>query len=229
MGESDKLPGEGPMRYDFDTHARYLEAAWDALGVDDDAVLVIHDWGSALGFDWANRHRDKVAAIAYMEAIVAPIPSWDDFSEAAIPIFQALRSDAGEDMILQKNVFVERILPGSILRNMSGEEMNYYRAPFATPGEDRRPTLDWPRQIPIGGEPPEVTARVQAYSDWLSGADLPKLFINAEPGAILTGAVRDICRSWPNQTEVTVAGSHFIQEDSPDEIAAAVREFIARI
>lgn len=229
MGESDKLPGEGPMRYDFDTHARYLEAAWDALGVDDDAVLVIHDWGSALGFDWANRHRDKVAAIAYMEAIVAPIPSWDDFSEAAIPIFQALRSDAGEDMILQKNVFVERILPGSILRNLSEEEMNHYRAPFATPGEDRRPTLDWPRQIPIGGEPPEVTARVQAYSDWLAGADLPKLFINAEPGAILTGAVRDICRSWPNQTEVTVAGSHFIQEDSPDEIAAAVREFIARI
>jgi haloalkane dehalogenase len=226
MGESDKLPGDGPMRYGFDTHARYLEGAWDALGVDGDVVLVIHDWGSALGFDWANRHRDRVAGIAYMEAIVAPIPSWDDFSEAAVPIFKALRSEAGEEMILEKNVFVERILPGSILRRMTEPEMDCYRAPFATPGEDRRPMLDWPRQIPIGGEPPEVTARVQAYSDWLAAADLPKLFINAEPGAILTGKVRELCRAWPNQTEVTVAGSHFIQEDSPDEIAAAVRKFV---
>lgn len=165
MGESDKLPGAGPMRYSFDTHARYLAGAWDALGVGDDAVLVIHDWGSALGFDWANRNRKRVAGIAYMEAIVAPIPGWEDFSEAAVPIFQALRSPAGEEMILEKNVFVERILPGSILRMMTDAEMDHYRAPFAEPGEDRRPTLDWPRQIPIGGEPPEVVERVQAYSD----------------------------------------------------------------
>lgn len=226
MGESDKLPGNGPMRYDFDTHARFLEGAWEALGVGGDVVLVIHDWGSALGFDWAKRHRDRVAGIAYMEAIVTPIPGWEDFSESAVPIFQALRGPAGEAMILEKNVFVERILPGSVLREMTDVEMDHYRAPFATPGEDRRPTLDWPRQIPIAGEPPEVAERVQAYADWLSVTEVPKFFINAEPGAILTGRLREICRAWPNQTEVTVAGSHFIQEDSPDEIAAALRRFV---
>ena len=229
MGDSDKLPGTGPMRYAFDVHSEYLDAAWDALGVERDAVLVLHDWGSALGFDWAYRHPDRVAGIAYMEAVVQPVASWDDWPEAARNIFQALRSPAGEELVLEKNIFVERILPASILRDLTEDEMAAYIHPFGHAGEDRRPTLDWPRQIPIAGEPPEVVARVSRYADWLATSDLPKLFINADPGSILTGAPREFCRSWPNQTEVTVKGAHFIQEDSPDEIAAALREFVRNL
>jgi haloalkane dehalogenase len=226
MGHSDKLPDSGHMRYDFATHSRMLDGAFDALGVGDDVVLVLHDWGSALGFDWARRHAQRVQGIAYMESIVRPIPAWEAFPENARNIFQALRSPAGESLILDKNLFVERILPASILRDLTEVEMTQYRAPFADAGEARRPTLDWPRQIPIAGEPPEILARVQAYADWLSTSEVPKLFVNAEPGSILTGELRDFCRTWPNQTEITVAGSHFIQEDSPDEIAAGLRLFV---
>jgi haloalkane dehalogenase len=227
MGGSEKLPDSGPGRYSVAEHARHLEAAWDALGVTGDAVLVLHDWGSALGFDWARRHPDRVRGLAYMEAIVRPIPGWQDWPENARPIFQALRSEAGEQMILDKNVFVERILPASVLRGLTEEEMTHYRAPFAEPGEGRRPTLDFPREIPIAGEPPEVAEMVSAYADWLSVTDTPKLFVNAEPGSILTGPQRDFCRGFPNQTEVTVPGSHFIQEDSPEQIAEALRAFIS--
>lgn len=227
MGDSDKLASAGPGSYRFAEHARHLDAAWEALGVRESAVLVLHDWGSALGFHWARRHPDAVRGIAYMEAIVAPVASWDDWPEAARAIFQALRSPAGEEMVLQKNVFVERILPGSILRDLEPEEMEAYRAPFREPGEGRRPTLSWPREIPIDGEPADVVALVADYAAWLGTSDIPKLFVNAEPGAILTGPQREICRGWPNQREVTVRGSHFIQEDSPGEIAAALVDFLA--
>lgn len=226
MGESDKLAGEGGLRYSFATHAEFLEAAWDALGVTDNAVLVIHDWGSALGFDYAFRHPDRIAGIAYMEAITAPVRDWDTWPENARAIFQAMRSPAGEEIILDKNIFIEAILPSAILRDLTPEEMDHYRAPYLTPGEDRRPTLDWPRQIPIAGDPPEVTEVVSRYAAWLAETDIPKLFINADPGSILIGPQRDICRTWPNQTEVMVKGSHFIQEDSPDEIVATLRDFI---
>ncbi len=226
MGDSDKLPDPGPMRYSFATHAAHLEAAWDALGVGEDAVLVIHDWGSALGFDWAYRHQNRVAGIAYMEAITAPVPDWQAWPEAARGIFQAMRSDKGEELVLERNIFVERILPASILRDLTAAEMAQYRKPFEAAGEDRRPTLDWPRQIPIAGEPAEVVAVVERYAAWLAQSDLPKLFINADPGSILIGPQREACRKWPNQTEVTVKGSHFIQEDSPDEIATALRGFL---
>ena len=205
-------------------HRDYFDAALEALGVDQNVTFVIHDWGSALGFDWANRHRESVMGIAYMEGIVRPV-SWDDWPEAARGVFQGFRSPAGEEMVLQKNTFVERVLPGSILRDLSDEEMEVYRRPFQNAGEDRRPTLTWPRQIPIEGEPAEVVELVQGYADWLSQSDVPKLFINAEPGAILIGPQREFCRSWPNQQEVTVAGNHFLQEDSPDEIAKAIAEW----
>jgi haloalkane dehalogenase len=221
MGDSDKLDDVGPDSYTFVQHREYLDGALEALGVKDNVTWVIHDWGSALGFDWANRHRDAVRGIAYMEGIVRPV-SWDDWPEAARGVFQGFRSPAGEAMVLEKNTFVERVLPGSILRDLSDEEMNVYRRPFINAGEDRRPTLTWPRQIPIEGEPAEVAAIVQSYADWLVEADVPKLFINAEPGAILIGAQREFCRSWPNQTEVTVAGNHFLQEDSPHEIGEAI-------
>jgi len=224
MGDSEKLEDSGPGRYTLLEHRDYFDAALEALGVEQNVTFVIHDWGSVLGFDWANRYRESVMGIAYMEGIVRPV-SWDDWPEAARRVFQGFRSPAGEEMVLEKNIFVERVLPGSILRNLSDEEMEVYRRPFQNAGEDRRPTLTWPRQIPIEGEPAEVVELVQSYADWLSQSDVPKLFINAEPGAILIGPQREFCRSWPNQQEVTVAGNHFLQEDSPDEIAKAIAEW----
>ncbi len=221
MGDSEKLEDSGPERYTFTEHREYFDAALKALGITDRVTLVIHDWGSPLGFDWANRNRGQVLGICYMEALVRPM-RWDEWPEAATGIFEALRSEAGEEMVLQNNVFVEAVLPGSILRDLSEEEMAVYRRPFAEPGEGRRPTLTWPRQIPLDGEPADVVAIIQDYSVWLSGSEVPKLLINAEPGAILTGDQRAFCRTWPNQAEVTVAGNHFLQEDSPDEIGRAI-------
>jgi haloalkane dehalogenase len=225
MGDSDKLPDPGPGSYTFVEHRRYLDDLLDQLGVTSDVVLVIHDWGSALGFDWARRHPGAVAGIAYMEAIVRPV-SWDDWPPTARPIFEAFRSPAGEELVLDKNVFVERVLPGSVLRDLSEAEMAEYRRPFAEPGEARRPTLTWPRQIPIDGEPADVARIVADYGDWLAASPVPKLLVKAEPGAILNGPQLEFCRSWTNQREVTVAGNHFCQEDSPDEIGSAVADWI---
>ena len=186
---------------------------------------MVHDWGSALGFDWANRHRDRVAGIAYMEAIVQPL-SWGDWPDAARDIFQAFRSPAGEEIVLEKNFFVEGVLPSAVLRDLTADEMDEYRRPFTAAGETRRPTLTWPREIPIDGDPADVVEIVDAYGQWLASSDVPKLFVNAEPGAILTGPQRDFCRTWPNQTEVTVAGNHVIQEDSPHEIGRAIAAWL---
>jgi haloalkane dehalogenase len=221
MGDSDKLGESGADRYRFVEHRRYLDGLLDALGVRQRVTFVIHDWGSALGFDWANRHRDAALGIAYMEAIVRPL-TWAEWPEAATAVFQGFRSPAGEAMVLENNVFVERVLPGSVLRGLGETEMNVYRRPYSEPGENRRPTLTWPRELPLDGEPADVVEIAQAYADWLSVSPVPKLFVNAEPGAILIGAQREFCRGWPNQTEVTVPGSHFIQEDSPDQIGDAI-------
>ncbi len=226
MGRSEPLPDSGPDSYRFVEHRQYLDGVLEALGVTENVTLVIHDWGSALGFDWARRHPEAVAGIAYMEAIVSTVKSWDHWPEAARGIFQSMRSEAGEQMILEKNLFVEAILPASILRDLSDEEMAEYRRPYLEPGESRRPTLTWPREIPIEGTPSDVAEVVESYASWLEGSDVPKLFINADPGSILTGRLRDYCRTWPNQTEVTVSGTHFIQEDSPAEIGRAVNEWI---
>jgi haloalkane dehalogenase len=228
MGDSDKLPDSGPRRYTYAEQRAHLFALWERLDLGRNIIFVIHDWGSALGFEWANRNRARVAGIAYMEALVTPV-SWADWPENARRAFQGFRSDGGEDMILQKNMFVERVLPGSVMRKLGEEEMAEYRRPFLNPGEDRRPTLTWPRQIPIEGEPADVVKVVEDYSAWLAASPLPKLFINADPGAILVGRQREICRAWPNQTEVTVKGLHFLQEDSPDEIGQAVAAFVRRL
>jgi haloalkane dehalogenase len=226
MGDSAKLPNPNSDTYRFTTHRDYLGAFIGAvIGDAESIVLVVHDWGSALGFDWANRHRDRVRGIAYMEAIVRPVASWDEWSPQAVPIFQGFRSDKGEQMILDRNMFVERVLPGSVLRKLTEAEMTEYRRPFPT-REDRWPTLTWPRQIPIAGEPADVVQIAQAYSQWLARCDIPKLFVNAEPGAILIGVPREFCRSWKNQTEVTVSGSHFIQEDSGPAIGRAVADWM---
>ena len=227
MGDSEKLLQSGPDRYRFVEHREYLDALLDALDIGDQVTLIIHDWGSALGFDWARRHAARVAGICYMEGIVRPV-TWEEWPDAATKVFQGFRSEAGEAMVLENNVFVERVLPGSIIRPLAEEEMAVYRRPFAEPGEGRRPTLTWPRQIPISGEPEDVVQIVQDYADWLSGASVRKLFINAEPGAILTGPQREFCRAWPNQEEVTVKGSHFIQEDSPHDIGEALADWLAR-
>ncbi len=228
MGDSDKLDNSGPGHYAYAEQRDYLFALWDQLALGDRIVLVLHDWGSALGFEWARHNPDRVAGIVYMEAVVTPL-TWADWPENARRAFQGFRSDRGEEMILANNMFVERVLPGSVLRKLSDEEMAVYRKPFAQAGEDRRPTLTWPRMIPIGGEPAEVVKIVEDYSAWLANSDEPKLFINAEPGSILVGRQREVCRRWRNQTEVTVKGLHFIQEDSPDEIGKAVAEFVKRV
>jgi len=225
MGGSEKLTPSGPDRYNYAEQREYLFALWDALDLGDQVVLVLHDWGSALGFDWANQHRDRVQGIVHMESIVMAI-TWSDFPDGGRNIFQAFRSPAGERLVLEQNRFVENVLPSSVLRELSPEEMGYYRYPYLDAGEDRRPTLSWPRNIPIDGEPSDVVAVVDDYSTWLASSDVPKLFVNAEPGSLLTGRAREYVRKWPNQTEVTVNGSHFIQEDSPDDIGSATAEFV---
>jgi haloalkane dehalogenase len=225
MGESGKAP-DGAYR--FVDHARYLDSWLQGMGLTRDVTFVVHDWGSALGFHWARRNPERMRALVYMEALVQPV-TWADWPEAARKIFQAMRSPAGEELVLQKNVFVERILPASVLRGLTEAEMAVYRKPYLDPGESRRPTLTWPRQIPIEGEPPDVVDVVNQYGRFLSKSPLPKLFVNAEPGSILTGPQREFCRTWPRQEEVTVKGSHFIQEDSPHEIGRAIAAFLARL
>ena len=228
MGDSEKLTNSGPDSYNYFEHRDFLFTLLEELNIGKRVVFVIHDWGSALGFDWSFQNQDRVQGIAYMEGIVKPV-TWDEWPENATKVFQGFRSEAGESMVLDKNIFVERVLPSSIMRELSEEEMDEYRRPFLNPGEDRRPTLSWPRQIPIQGEPKEVVEVVENYSKWLSSSDLPKLFINADPGSILTGKQREFCRSWPNQEEVTVKGTHFMQEDSPDEIGKAVSRFVSKL
>ena len=228
-GASEKLPAsDGPGRYTLEGTYDLLAAQLDALIDNQSVTLVIHDWGSELGFHWARLHPQQVRAIAYMEAIVMPLPSWNDWPEGARGIFQGFRSPKGEGLILKRNMFIEAVLPNSIIRTMSDEEMEAYRAPFAQE-EDRQPMLNWPRQIPIAGEPANIVALVQQYADWMAQSPIPKLFINADPGSILVGAQREFCRSWPNQQEVTVPGLHFIQEDSGEAIGEAVAAWLTRL
>ncbi len=219
MGDSDKLPDSGPGSYSLAENQPYVDEFLAQVGVTEGVTLVLHDWGSALGFDWARRHPDALRGIAYMEAVVRPM-AMSEWSAAGI--FAKMRSDEGEALVLDGNLFVEKILPRSIIRKLSDEEMAEYRRPFLNAGEDRRPTLTWPRQMPLDGSPADVVEIVRNYGQWLATSDVPKLFVNAEPGAILTGGMRDFARTWPNQTEVTVSGIHFIQEDSPEEIADAI-------
>jgi haloalkane dehalogenase len=228
MGDSDKLDRSGPGSYRFVEHRRYLDALLEELGVSERVTFVVHDWGSALGFDWGNRHREAVRGLAYMEAIVRPL-TWDEWPEAARGIFEQFRSPAGEELVLERNAFVERVLPGSVLRGLTEDELEVYRRPFRESGESRRPTLTWPRELPIEGTPADVVAIAESYAGWLRSSPVPKLFVNAEPGAILTGAQRELCRSWPNQREVTVPGIHYVQEDAPDEIGRALAGWLSEL
>ena len=225
MGNSGKSPNGS---YRFVDHSKYLDAWFDAVGLTASVTLVVHDWGSALGFHWARRNSERIKGIAYMEAIVQSL-TWDEWPEQARRIFQGMRSDAGEEMVLEKNVFVERILPGSVLRGLTEDELTVYRQPYLEVGESRRPTLTWPREIPVNGGPADVVEIVNDYAQRLSTSRIPKLFVNAEPGAILIGPQREFCQTWPNQTEVTVSGAHFIQEDSPDKIGHAIADWYATL
>ncbi|MBT35098.1 MAG: haloalkane dehalogenase [Rickettsiales bacterium] len=228
MGDSDKLENKSAGTYTFIEHRKWLDELLNLLDIGNRVILVVHDWGSALGFDWAKRNQDRVAGIAYMEGIVRPLKNWDEWPSSSAPIFQGFRSEAGEKLVMEKNIFVEKVLPGSVLRGLTEEEMEVYRRPFNIP-EDRRPTLDWPNQIPIEGHPKDVTEITKSYSEYLSTSNVPKLFVNAEPGAILVGEQREFCRSWPNQQEITVSGSHFIQEDSPDLIGKGILDWLLSI
>ncbi len=224
MGDSGKLAA-GPESYRFADHAAILNEFMDRLDLTANVTLVMHDWGTALGFDWARRHADAIKGLCYMEGFVMPL-EWSDWPESIRGLFQSLRSPAGEKKILEENFFVEKILPGSIQRRLSDAEMAEYRRPFVTPGEDRRPTLSWPRELPLAGEPADTVAIIQAYSEWLADTELPKLFINAEPGAVLVGRQREFCRAFKQQKEVTVSGIHFIQEDSPSDITSAIKDWL---
>ena len=228
MGDSDKLPDSGPGSYRLVEHRKFLDAFLNTLNVRERVTLVLHDWGSALGFDWAYRHPDQVRAIAYMEAFVAPIESWDDWPEEAVATFQALRSDAGEQWVLQDNFFIEQVLPTEVLRDLTSEEMAVYRRPYLEPGESRRPTLTWPREVPVAGEPEDVHDIITTYAAWLSSADVPKLFIEAQPGAMFR-AHREVARSWPHQTHLTVTGGHFLIEDVPDPIGTAISDWLRTV
>ena len=228
MGDSNKLPDSGPNSYRFVEHRKYLYGLLEQLGVRDNVVVVGHDWGGAFAFHWAQRNPDAVQGIAYMETIVQPL-SWADWPEAARGVFQGFRSPAGDEMVLEKNIFVEAVLPRSIIRQLSEAEMDAYRAPFLEPGESRRPTLTWPRELPIDGEPNDVHQIVADYAHWLSQTEIPKLLITGDPGSIMTGARLAFAQSLKNQREVTVKGAHFIQEDSPDEIGAAVADFVKEL
>lgn len=228
MGDSEKIAGEGDTRYEWDVHYAHLSALWDQLDLGDRIILVIHDWGSSLGFQWIMDHADRVAGVVYMEAIATPM-TWEHWPENARSIFQGFRSVAGEQLILERNLFIEAVLPGSVIRKMAAAEIDEYRRPFAEGGEVRRPMLTWPRQIPIDGEPPAIVERARAYGEFMRTSAIPKLFINADPGSIMVGPARDYCRSWANQREVTVPGLHFLQEDSPVEIAMAIRDFVSEV
>ena len=227
MGGSGKLPDPGPGSYSFATHAGFLDGFLAAVGATERVTLVLHDWGSALGFDWAARHPDAVRGIAFTEAIVTPL-LWADWPRDAKRIFQTMRGPRGEEVVLDGNAFVEKILPASVLRGLSAEAHARYRAPFRERA-DRWPVLEWPREIPIEGVPPSVHGLVDRYARWLARSPVPKLFLNAEPGSILVGRQRGVVRRWPALTEVTVPGSHFVPEDSPDEIGRALVSWLATL
>ena len=227
-GDSEKLPVEdGPDRYSFDVNYQFLNELFLEIGIEENIIFILHDWGSALGFHWAKNNSTAMRGISYMEAIVCPL-FWDDWPEDAVGIFKGFRSEKGEDLILARNLFVEGVLPSSILRELTAMEMNAYRAPFLEPSH-RQPTLNWPRQIPIEGSPQNMVDVVTAYGKFMETSTIPKLFINADPGSILTGRPREYCRTWPNQEEVTVRGLHFIQEDSPDQICDALTNWFSNI
>jgi haloalkane dehalogenase len=223
MGNSGVAPHGS---YRFVDHQRYLDAWFDVLDITKNVILVVHDWGSALGFSWAQRHPDLVKAIVYMEAIVRPFRSWDEWPEATREFFKAQRTSAGEDLILQKNLFIEYLLP---LRNISEEAMEVYRRHYRNPGSSRQPMLSWTRELPIEGQPEDVTRIVDSYAHWLTTSPIPKLFIDADPAGFLIGAQREFCRAWPNQQTVMVQGAHFLQEDSPNEVGRATARFVAKV
>jgi haloalkane dehalogenase len=225
MGDSEKLLDSGPDRYTYAENRSFLFALWEKLGIDKDVVFVVHDAGALLGIEWMRQQPERVQGIAYKEGPLQPM-TWADFPENVRPIFQGFRSNDGETMVLEKNLIVENVLQGATLRALSADEMAAYRAPFANAGEDRRPMLTWLRQIPIEGETPEVARVAADNSRWLADSRIPKLFINAEPGAVLTGRQREFCRTLRNQREVIVKGIHFVPEDSPEQIGQALATFV---
>jgi haloalkane dehalogenase len=228
MGHSEKLEGNDPMRYGFLQHRHFVEGMLEKLGVTEDVVFVGHDWGGALAMDWARRHADAVRGIVYFETIVRS-RSWDEMDPSAREMFERLRSPEGETLVLRDNLFVEKSFSDRILRRLSDAEMAVYRRPFLNPGEDRRPTLTLPREIPIDGKPEHTAEAVKAYGDWMASNDVPKLFIDGDPGAIITGPLREFCRRWKNQEEVRVKGKHFLQEDSPQEIGEAIANWLKQL
>lgn len=227
MGDSDKLDNTKDGSYSLAENTQYTSALLTELGVGENVTLILHDWGSGVGFNWANQNQEKVKAIAFMEAIVTTFPTWDEFNHELHGPIGTLRSSEGDKMVLEDNFFIEKLLPGTVMRPLTEKEHAEYRRPFLNEGEDRRATLAGPRQLPIAGEPADTVALIDSYAKYLANSiDIPKLFVNAEPGAFLVDYARDFVRTWPNLKEVTVKGSHFIQEDSPEEIGQALSDWL---
>ena len=226
MGDSDKLAPSAAGGYGFAQQQHYLDLFFEALDLTDGVALVVHGWGSALGFDWANRHRNAVRGIAHMEAVVAA-PRMAELDTSLRDIFATLRSAAGADLVLEKNYPIEALLPQMIIRDLTAAEMAVYRRPYLTPGESRRPILDWLSEIPFDGEPAAMDKVIKGYMKWLPRSPIAKLFVNAEPGMIgSVGENRALCRSFVNQCEITVAGKHYLQEDSPEDIGQAIADWL---
>ncbi|WP_340642521.1 haloalkane dehalogenase [Photobacterium damselae] len=229
MGDSDKLDNTEDGSYSLKENTCFTSALLEELGVNENVTLVLHDWGSGVGFNWANHNQEKIKAIAFMEAIVTSFPTWDEFNHDLHGPIGMLRSPEGDKMVLEDNFFIETLLQNAILRKLTEKEHAEYRRPFINAGEDRRATLAGPRQLPIAETPAETVALINSYSEYLAHSNnIPKLFINAEPGAFLVGYARDFVRTWPNLEEITVKGSHFIQEDSPHEIGEALFSWVTK-
>jgi haloalkane dehalogenase len=229
QGDSDKLPNSGPGKYDYFEQRSFMHALWDQLDLGDNVIFVVHDWGSALAFDYASKHSDRVQGIAYMESIVMPL-EWSDFNESMRPAFEAMRSPAGDAMVLQENFFVESLLFGTIDPPISDAAKAEYRRPFLNPGEDRRPTLSWPRQLPFGEEPADVVEAVKSYSQWLATSPVPKLYFRAIPGVVDSSPNQvAFCRTFRHQDEIHVEGAHYIPEEAPEVVAPGVAAFVRRL
>ena len=225
MGDSEKLGGVDNPEYSFNGHYNFLDEFLIKLNLGEKINLVIHDWGCGLGLKFARLHPEIISSITFMEGITVPL-KWEQWPEAGTKIFKLFRSEVGEELILDKNIFVERILFADPITPMSDKTKEEYLRPFLNPGEDRRPTLTFPRNIPLDGEPNDTYVEINKNAEFHKNSNIPKLFINADPGFLLVGSQRDEVRNWNNLKEVTVKGNHFIQEDSPDEITAHIKDFI---
>lgn len=215
--------------YHFKDNIAYFDTFFEALDLTENVILVVHDWGAAVGFNRAARFPEQIQGIAYMEAMVWP-RKWTDIPPERVDAFKWFRTAEGEKAALEKNVFVEQMLfERGIVRDLSDVEKEVYRRPTTRAGGTNLPSIIMPNDIPFDGEPADNHKIIEFYAEWLAKSDVPKLFVNADQGHGLVGAAREHARTFKNQTEVTLHGRHYLQEDVPDGIGAALSEFVKKV